>query len=662
MHKGAPASKWHVVPGERELVTPMFRNPTRRNLQRFGLPMAVLLVLSVLAIVAEAPASATTPGANGRIAYTRDRVIWTMDADGGNQAPLATAFSSDHYEPTWSPDGKRVALRLDPSTAGSRDDIWQRIIGVGIGNLTNTIGVDEFEPAWSPDGSKIAYRRSGAIWTMNADGSGQAPLTSPAMTISHAEPAWSPDGTKIAFERHWAIEGADIWVVNADGTGTPLPLTETPAIDEFEPTWSPDGARIAYRRTGLIWTMNADGSDQAQLTSYVDGLDVEPSWSPDGTKIAYRHIPDVGADDIYVMNADGSDRINLTNSPGIDESEPAWQPLNRKPVAVGESYTTPENTDLVISAPGVLGNDSDPDGHALTVVNPLALTASRGTVSMAEDGSFTYTPNHGFTGTDAFTYRATDGTDMSNNAWVTIEVHAEPQVGLVNPQTGEWHLDDGTGAVTTFYYGNPGDYPFMGDWDGDGIDTPGLYRQSDGYVYLRNSNSEGIADITFFFGNPGDVPLAGDFNGCGFDTVSIYRPSEARFYIITELGEDGGGLGAADYSFLFGDAGDKPVVGDWDGDGVDEIGLHRESSGFFYYRNTLTTGIADGQFYFGDPGDRFVAGDWGVPDGDDSPGLFRPSNLVFYFRHTLTQGNADHEFTWLGAGTSWLPVAGHFDL
>ena len=158
------------------------------------------------------------------------------------------------------------------------------------------------------------------------------------------------------------------------------------------------------------------------------------------------------------------------------------------------------------------------------------------------------------------------------------------------------------------------------------------------------------------------MPIAGDFNADGCDTLSIYRPSNQRFYIINALGQDGGGLGAADYDFLFGNPGDTPVVGDWDGDGVDEIGLYRESSGFFYYRNTLTTGVADGQFYFGDPGDRFVAGDWGIVDGADTPGLFRPSNQTFYFRHDLTQGNADAQFTWTGAGMGWLPVAGDFDL
>ena len=279
------------------------------------------------------------------------------------------------------------------------------------------------------------------------------------------------------------------------------------------------------------------------------------------------------------------------------------------------------------------------------------------------DGTFIYRHDGSATLTDTFRYEAKDTrSGVSNTATVTIKIGVPHTVGLVDPCTGVWRLRNTAGVVSEFYYGVPGDYPFVGDWDCDGEDTPGLYRQSDGYAYLRNSNTQGIADLTFFFGNPGDIPIAGDFNGNGCDTLSIYRPSEARFYIINQLGQNGGGLGAADYSFLFGDVGDKPVVGDWDGDGIDEIGLHRESTGFFYYRNTLATGIADGQFYFGDPGDRFVAGDWGIVDGDDTPGLFRPSSLVFYFRHTLTQGNADSQFTWTGAGSSWLPVAGDFNL
>jgi hypothetical protein len=241
---------------------------------------------------------------------------------------------------------------------------------------------------------------------------------------------------------------------------------------------------------------------------------------------------------------------------------------------------------------------------------------------------------------------------------LAVPAAADDTVGLVDSGAGIWYLRDQAGAVTGFFYGDPGDYPFVGDWDCDGVDTPGLYRQSDGFVYLRNANTQGVADIRFFFGNPGDIPLAGDFDNDGCDTVSIHRPAEAGIYIINELGANDGGLGAADFAYIFGNPGDKPFVGDFDGDGTDTVGLHRESTGFVYFRQSHTQGVADAEFFFGDPGDRLVAGDWGVIDGIDTPAVFRPANSTFYFRHTNTQGNADSQFGW--GSPSWLPVAGSY--
>ena len=230
-------------------------------------------------------------------------------------------------------------------------------------------------------------------------------------------------------------------------------------------------------------------------------------------------------------------------------------------------------------------------------------------------------------------------------------------VGLVDPTSGVWHLRTSDGDPASFYYGNPGDSPIMGDWNCDNIDTPGLYRQLDGLVYLRNSNSQGQADIRFFFGNPGDLPLAGDFDGDGCDTVSIYRPSEQRIYVINELGENNGGLGDADYSYVFGNPGDKPFTGDFNNNGVDTVGLHRESTGFLYFRNTNTQGVAHHAFYFGNPGDRLVAGNW-LGNGQDYAAVFRPSNRTVYRRHSNTQGNANESYQW--GESSFLPVAGRF--
>ena len=196
---------------------------------------------------------------------------------------------------------------------------------------------------------------------------------------------------------------------------------------------------------------------------------------------------------------------------------------------------------------------------------------------------------------------------------------------------------------TEFYYGNPGDIAFSGDWNCDGERTPGLYRQSDGFVYLRDSNTQGIADLEFYFGDPGDIPIAGDFNGDGCDTVSVYRATEGRVYVINRLGEDGGGLGAADLDYYFGDPGDKPFAGDFDGDGIDTIGLHRETTGLVYFRNSHTEGVADSSFIFGDPGDQILAGDWN-DDTIDTVAVYRPTNETLYVKLANSQGVADHEY------------------
>ncbi len=318
----------------------------------------------------------------------------------------------------------------------------------------------------------------------------------------------------------------------------------------------------------------------------------------------------------------------------------------------------------------VIPEDSASIGAIIAPPNAFAITQTRLTVFLADNqdevrievvlrwnngedqGTFVY----GDTGLAARCSAGNDGPGIRPD----FGLPGTDTIGFADPATAQWQLrrhDDLGGGTHRFLYGNPSDIPFIGDWDCDGVDTPGLFRQSDAFAYLRNSNTTGIADVRFFFGNPADVPLAGDWDGDGCDTLSIYRPSEQRFYIINELGSDQGGLGAADFSFDFGNPGDKPVVGDWDGDGADEFGLHRESTGFFYWRNSLDTGIASGQIFFGDPGDRFVAGDWGVVDGIDSPAVHRESAGLVFFRHTLTQGTADSSYPMRG---DIIPLAGQF--
>src|SRR5262249_31907265 len=94
--------------------------------------------------------------------------------------------------------------------------------------------------------------------------------------------------------------------------------------------------------------------------------------------------------------------------------------VNDPPVAVSDSYTTAEDTALTVGAPGVLGNDTDADGDPLRAV--LVNGPANGTLTLNVDGSFTYTPNANWNGTDSFTYKVNDGTVDSNTVTVTLTV------------------------------------------------------------------------------------------------------------------------------------------------------------------------------------------------------------------------------------------------
>ncbi len=476
---------------------------------------------------------------------------------------------------------------------------------------------------------------------------------------SNQGPKWSPDGLFIAYIHVDEWDHYSVRLMDADGT-----LVRT-ITDEFRPvrslSWSPDGKHIALEGTMIggayrngIWVITESGDDPRVLvqtpSGSADGLwDIgDPAWSPTGRTIAFAARPPSAQALlfnrlIYAVDSDGSNLRPLPCGSGWSW-DPEWTASGNYLLCTTGALTAPDlwiaqssgdGTWPFITAAGSQGNATPAPADTDTLYT-----------SAAGDAKSLMSYFDGYVAD--FTGHALD--------WQAIHRFAQP-TGLFDPNTGKWYLTSLHGMIYSFFFGNPADYPIMGDWDCDGIDTPGLYRQSDGYVYLRNSNTQGVANIKFYFGNPGDLPLAGDFNGDGCDTVSIYRQSDGRVYLMNHLGANDGGLGAADDAFYFGNPGDKPFVGDFDGDGTDTVGLHRESTGYVYFRNTNTQGVADHQFYFGDPADHLIAGDWN-DDGMDTPAIYRPSDRTFYLRYTNTQGNADEQFTW--GQSHWLPVTGNF--
>jgi Tol biopolymer transport system component len=623
---------------------------------------AIVTCLVVAAwLVAPLPvgrADESIPDTDG-IAFSANSDVFLVEVGNGVPFNLTAHPASDH-SPVWSPIGSRVGFVSDRDGA-------QTLSVLGAGGVVAIAPAESLDWSWSPDGKTIAWVSHSAwkdLWVTDVTSGASSNLTNGTMEVWG--PSWSPDSTLIAFESSGDAGSKDIFTMPRSG-GSAVNLTGGSPGNDLNPVWSPNGTQIAFVSqrdgTSAIYLMSADGGNPQRLVTAPDGGGCPSSlgslaWSPDGSQIAYKAqflcgMPVTQGADYYVVGRSGGTPTFLTYGNTFRGDGPVWSPDGTKLAVVSGGWS---HQDIIVV--GADGRDT---------VNLSSYFSCTNSPSWSPDGSrlaFAVPSECGVQASPPPPPSDVYVIDFDGGAPTWVAAGRGPtwrppavDVGLVDSAQGLWML-----RGSRFFYGNPGDSPFVGDWDCNGTDTPGLYRQSDGFAYLRNSNTQGIADMKFYFGNPGDVPLAGDFNGDGCDTVSIYRPSEARFYVINQLGENEGGLGAAEYSFLFGNPGDKPVVGDWDRDGIDEIGLHRESTGLFYYRNTLTTGVADGEFYFGDPGDYFIAGDWGIQDGVDTPAVFRPSDVTFYFRHTLTQGNADYQFPWRGAHSRWLPVAGDFGL
>ncbi len=213
--------------------------------------------------------------------------------------------------------------------------------GQALHRLTDDPGFDAC-PAYSADGQRIAWCGPGGIWLMNHDGTDKRQLTT-----FGTFPDFSPEGSTIVFGG--APSGStnvDVWAIDLE-SGQLRRLTDAPGLDRF-PAWSPDGTKIVFQssRAGIaqVWVMDADGSDQTQLTFDPVPKDQLPDWSPDGTRIAFVEQTYPSGGDIWVMNADGSDAYPITSR--ADKLGTAWSPDGSEIATLDWSSRTVEITTL----------------------------------------------------------------------------------------------------------------------------------------------------------------------------------------------------------------------------------------------------------------------------------------------------------------------------
>jgi hypothetical protein len=197
-------------------------------------------------------------------------------------------------------------------------------------------------------------------------------------------------------------------------------------------------------------------------------------------------------------------------------------------------------------------------------------------------------------------------------------------IGVYRPDTTEFlgrssrpgFKDDPYGGLH-FTYGKRGDVPVVGDWDGNGSQTQGVFRA--GTWFLTNTLGNPYGDYAVSYGQAGDRPLVGDWDGDGVQTIGVQR---RNLFLLSNSNLSPATMYASpatSHAFAYGDDGDVAVVGDWDSDGVDTIGVYR--SGRWHLRNSNSSGFADLDVTYGASTAAPVVGDWDS-DGRVSIGVF----------------------------------------
>jgi large repetitive protein len=183
---------------------------------------------------------------------------------------------------------------------------------------------------------------------------------------------------------------------------------------------------------------NPTGAANAGLTVTAVTQAAHGSVSLTPTGVTYTPDPDYNGPDDFTYTV--TDSTGLTHTATVSLMV---TPANDAPTATADGYATTEDTTIAVASPGVLANDADVDGNALTAV--LVTGPSHGTIALNPDGSFTYAPAPNYIGSDSFTYKATDGTTASVT---TVDLTVAPVSGVWLSETGILYVTGTSGNDT----------------------------------------------------------------------------------------------------------------------------------------------------------------------------------------------------------------------
>jgi WD40 repeat protein len=247
-----------------------------------------------------------------RIAFASNRAnpnahdIFVVNPDGSGEIQL-TFGSANDAEPTWSPDGSRLAFVSNRT--GTPEIYSMRANGTDVVQLTQ--GGVQGTPAWSPDGSKIAFTKNNNIYRMNADGTGEVQVT----TEGGEHPTWLPTSQRITFSSN---RDGTPEIYSVDLNGFDLVRYTVNNETELEPAWSPDGNFLAFSTGFGLGFMNNQGSTGMLTLSFATPHE-KAAWSPSGRQVVYNDERG-----IHIYDLDRGMAFTFTLVSGHGNTDAAW--------------------------------------------------------------------------------------------------------------------------------------------------------------------------------------------------------------------------------------------------------------------------------------------------------------------------------------------------
>ena len=265
---------------------------------------------------------------------------------------------------------------------------------------------------------------AGVEVTFSASNGGSA-SPSPVITGSdgRATTNWTLGPTAGENELTASAPGAGSIILTATGTATEIATSTSLSV-------TPDSPQVSGTSVTLTATVTSGEGTPGGTVEFRDGGNAIGSDALDGGGVAEVEVTPTEGTHSFTAHYQGAGDFE----PSASAAVPYEITAANVPPGVGlDAFGTAEDTPLIEAAPGVLANDSDPDGDDLTA--ELVEQADHGTVTLNADGGFTYTPDPDYSGPDEFSYRASDGEDDSEVATVSLTVSAVNDPPTFSPGT-----------------------------------------------------------------------------------------------------------------------------------------------------------------------------------------------------------------------------------